>query len=273
MEVTSSSMEYEKLARRIYEDIVAKQGIENISVIHDAKVTGKSGVVHQIDVYWEYAYAGVKHKVLIECKHYSHNVSLLHVRNMHALITDIPNSTGIILTTVGFQSGAEQYANFYEIGLRVLRLPKSEDWDEAVQIINIDMELFKNTYIEIKPEYDGNDIATREAAEKDPTLMTTRVDSTIVEEEGFDQSTFVQWLDRNTPRAVSEFGVELEHTILPQQTYVVSRSGQRLKLGRVNVKYIVSCIKQNQHIDHMSLIEAVLEDVGSHSVEHMLPKT
>lgn len=273
MKVASSSKEYEKLAQRIYKDIVAKQGIENIDVRHDAKVKGKSGVEHQIDVYWEFAYAGVKHKVLIECKHYSHNVSLLHVRNMHALTTDIPNSTGVILTTVGFQSGAEQYANFYEIGLRVLRLPKSEDWDGAIQIINIDMEFLKNTYLDIKPEYDGNDKATREAAEADPTLMTGSVDAMVIEEEGYEQSTLIQWLDRNTPRTVPEFGVELEHTILPQETYVVAHSGQRLKLGRVNVKYIVSCIKQNLYMDHMSLIEAVLEDFGSHAVEHMLSKT
>lgn len=273
MKVTSSSKEYEKLARRIYEDIVAKQGIENITVLHDAQVTGKSGVAHQIDVYWEYAYAGVKHKVLIECKHYSHNVSLLHVRNMHALTTDIPNSTGIILTTIGFQSGAEQYADFYEISLRVLRLPKSEDWDGAIQIINIDMEFLKNAYIEIKPEFDGNDLATREAAEKDPTLMAINLNSILIEEEDQDPSTIVQWLDRNTPRAVSEFDVELEHTIIPQDTYVVVNAGQRLKVSRVKVKYVVSCLKQNLHIDHMSLIEAVLENVGSHSIEHMLPKT
>lgn len=273
MKVSKTSKDYEKLAQRIYSDIVVKEGIENIDVRHDAKVKGKSGVEHQIDVYWEYKYAGVSHRVLVECKHYSHSVSLIHVRNMHALTTDIPNSTGILLTTVGFQSGAEKYADFYEIGLRRLRLPNEEDWDGGIQIINIDLNLLKNNYLDIKPEYDGNHTETREAAEADPSLMSLPVDSMTIDEEGYKESTLVEWLDRNTPRAVQDFGTELEHEIIPESAFVLSDSGKRLKLGRVTVKYSVSCLQQNLHIDHMSFVEAVLEDFGSNNVEHMLKKT
>lgn len=273
MNVSTSSKEYEKLARRLYEDIVSKEGIDNIDVRHDAKITGKSGVEHQLDVYWEFRYAGIKHKVLIECKHYSHNVSLIHVRNMHALITDIPNSTGIILTTVGFQSGVEKYANFYEIGLRLLRLPKTEDWNGGIQIINIDMTLLQNNYIDLTPEFDGNDEDTRRAVERRPELMSFKKESVVIVEDEFEESTLVQWLDRNTPRTTSEFDVELEHSIIPESAYVKTNEGVNLKIGRMKVKYTVSCIKQNLHIDHMSFVEAVLEDYGTKTVEHMLPKT
>lgn len=273
MKVSTSSKEYEKLAQRIYEDIVSKEGIENLDVCHDAKITGKSGVEHQIDVYWEFRYAGITHKVLIECKHYSHNVSLIHVRNMHALTTDIPNSTGIILTTVGFQSGAEKYANFYEIGLRLLRLPKTEDWNGGIQIINIDMTLLRNNYIDLIPEFDGNHAETKSAIDKNPELMSFNKDSIVIVEDDYEDSTLVQWLDRNTPRTTSEFGVELDHSIIPDAAYVKTPTGVNLKIGRMKVKYTVSSIKQNLHIDHMSFVEAVLEDYGTKTVEHMLPKT
>ena len=69
MKVSETSEDYEKLVKKIYEDILALEGVENIEVKHNEKVNGKSGVEHQIDVFWEYRYADVTHKVLIECKH------------------------------------------------------------------------------------------------------------------------------------------------------------------------------------------------------------
>ncbi len=71
MKVSETSTDYEKLARKIYEDILMVEGVDNINVQHNVKIKGKSGVEHQIDVFWEYKYAGVTHKVLIECKNYS----------------------------------------------------------------------------------------------------------------------------------------------------------------------------------------------------------
>ncbi|MEL4281746.1 restriction endonuclease [Shewanella mangrovisoli] len=273
MKVSESSTEYEKLTQHIYKEILALDGVENIDVRHNVQITGKSGVAHQIDVYWEYKYAGISHKVLIECKHYNHNVSLLYARNMHGLLTDVPNSSGVLVTTFGYQSGVEKYADFYGIALKLLRPPKTEDWDGGIQIINIDMKLLRNTYVDLKCDYDGNDAITRQLTEDNPSLMKSSSDSMMILEDGYELSTLVAWLDRHTPRETQEFGVELEHTIYPQDSYYVAPGGEKLKLGRVYVRYVTSCMEQNLHIDHMSLVQAVLEDFNSKEVEHMSRKT
>jgi hypothetical protein len=273
LKVSENSTDYEKLAKRIYEEILALQGVENIDVRHNVKIKGKSGVEHQIDVFWEYKYAGVAHRVLIECKHYSHTVSLLHVRNLHGLITDIPNSTGIIVTTIGFQTGAKEYANFYEMGLKLIRKPRGEDWDGCIQIVNIQMQFNRNHYFGFKVGFDGKDQATMDLVEQDPSVMSTNSADIIVRDEGHEPCAFNLWLDRHVPSAIDGFGVECEATLLPEKSYLVTADGRELKLGRLVVKYMSTCFEQDLEIDAMNLVEAVLQDFSSGEVEHMHHKS
>ena len=268
MKVSETSADYEKLSRKIYEDILKLEGVENIDVKHNVKVRGKSGVEHQIDVFWEYKYAGVSHKVLIECKHYGHAVSLLHVRNLHGLITDIPNSTGILVTTIGYQSGARDYANFYEMGLKLIRKPKGEDWDGCIQIVNIEMQLLKNNYIGFKLEFDGKHKLTRDIADKDPSVMSANSTDIIIREHGCEPCPFNIWLDRHVPVGAEGFGTELEKTILPDDSYLIVSNNRELKLGRIIVTYVSSQFEQNIEIDAMNLVEAVLQDFNTGDIEH-----
>ena len=73
----------------------------NIQVEHNVDVTGRSGVAHQIDVFWRYKHAGVEHTVLIECKNYASNLTLEKVRNLFGVIHDIGNAQGLIVTKTG----------------------------------------------------------------------------------------------------------------------------------------------------------------------------
>ena len=50
-------MNYEKAARDIYEAILRREG-SNAEVEHSVNVKGRSGVEHQVDVYWRYRQAG-----------------------------------------------------------------------------------------------------------------------------------------------------------------------------------------------------------------------
>lgn len=269
MKVSENSTDYEKLAKKIYEEILALQGVDNIDVRHNVKIKGKSGVEHQIDVFWEYKYAGIVHRVLIECKHYSHAVSLLHVRNLHGLITDIPNSTGIIVTTIGFQAGAKEYANFYEMGLKLIRKPLGEDWDGCIQIINIQMQFNRNHYLDFKVDFDGKDQATMDLARQDPSVMSINSADIIVRDEGHEPCAFNLWLDRHVPSDADGFGVECEVTLLPEKSYLVTADGRELKLGRLVIKYMSTYFEQDLEIDAMNLVEAVLQDFSSGEVEHM----
>lgn len=272
MHVSETSEEYEKLAHKIYEDILALEGVENIEVMHNVKIKGISGVDHQIDVFWEYKYAGVAHKVLIECKHYGHNVSLLHARNMHGLLTDIPNSSGILVTTVGYQSGAEKYADFYGMGLKLIRKPQGSDWDGCIQIVNINMELLSNRYLNFKLELDGNHQETKDKAKVDPTVLSMLSTDIKIKDDDSDPCAFNSWLDKRVPVGAGGFGVELEKTLLPKSSYLISKDGSELKLGRITVTYISNKYEQQMEIDAMKLVEVVLQDFKSGAIEHMRKK-
>ena len=102
-------------------------GLESSSVQHNVKIKGKSGQEHQVDVYWEYEKDGAVHRVAIECKNYSYDVSIGKVRDFYGVISDLENVKGIMVTTVGYQKGAKQFADFYGISLMELRAPKYEE--------------------------------------------------------------------------------------------------------------------------------------------------
>jgi hypothetical protein len=269
LKISETSTDYEKLAQKIYEEILALQGVENIDVRHNVKIKGKSGVEHQIDVFWEYKYAGVAHRVLIECKHYSHAVSLLHVRNLHGLTIDIPNSTGIIVTTIGFQSGAKEYADFYEMGLKLLRKPRGEDWDDCIQIVNIEMQVIRNHYLDFNLSFDGKDQATRDIVEQDPSVKSTNSAEIVVRDEGCEPCAFNVWLDRHVLTGPDGFGVECETTLFPDKSYLVISDNRELKLGKAVVRYMSTQFDQHLEIDAMNLVEAVLQDFSSGEIEHM----
>jgi hypothetical protein len=121
--------EYEKFAQEIYQGLVDADAVKTTDVKHNVKLVGKSGQAHQIDVYWEYEIAGVKHKVAIECKNYNSTVSVGKVRDFYGVLSDLNNVAGIMVTTVGYQEGAKEFASHYGISLKELRVP---NWGEAI---------------------------------------------------------------------------------------------------------------------------------------------
>jgi hypothetical protein len=112
------STEYELLVHDIHAALVSNDCVENVNVLHNVKIKGRSGATHQIDVYWEFKVAGVKYKTCIECKHYSRRIQKSHVASLIAILDDIGNATGIFATTVGYQSGAVLLAK--ERGVRLV---------------------------------------------------------------------------------------------------------------------------------------------------------
>lgn len=114
----SLSTEYEILVRDLHAALIENDRVENVRVLHNGKLKGRSGATHQIDVYWEFKVAGVKYKTCVECKHYNRRVEKSDVATLIATLDDIGNTTGIFATTVGYQSGAVLLAK--ERGVRLL---------------------------------------------------------------------------------------------------------------------------------------------------------
>lgn len=116
--------EYEKFTRELCERLALYKGLLSSSVQHNVKLRGKSGLNHQIDVYWEYNKDGIAHRVAIECKNYNQKVSIGRVRDFFGVVYDVGNIRGIIACKKGYQDGAKRFADYYGISLMELRAPK-----------------------------------------------------------------------------------------------------------------------------------------------------
>ena len=271
MELCETSKDYELLTQKIYKAILESEGVENIAVQHDVKIKGKSGVEHQIDVFWEYRYAGVSHKVLIECKYYSKPVSLIHARNMLGLLNDIPNSQGLIVTTQGFQSGVKDFCRHYEINLKRIRPPQGSDWDGCIQIVNVNGELYQNQYIDIKLAFDGKDNDTKAYFDKrGGEISFNAYDSSISEG---DAVNFIgKWLDSKIVTNLDELNTPKTEVLKPEQAYVVLPTEERLKIKSVTVLWELSKQELSISVDAMAFVHAVLEDFNSGDIEYTLQK-
>lgn len=117
------NIEYEKFTQEIYQELVNADVLKTTEVQHNVKLKGRSGQEHQIDVYWEYEIAGTKQKVAIECKNYNKTVGIAKVRDFYGVLCDLNNVAGIMVTKVGYQKGAKEYASEYGISLKELRTP------------------------------------------------------------------------------------------------------------------------------------------------------
>ena len=99
----------------MYQELVAADVVKTTNVQHNVKLRGKSGQEHKIDVYWEYEIAGVIHRVAIECKNYKRKISIGAVRDFYGVLSDLNNVAGIMVTKIGYQEGAKEFAAHFGI--------------------------------------------------------------------------------------------------------------------------------------------------------------
>jgi len=108
--------EFEEEIRHVY-DALLNQNDEGVLVTRNAKVRGRSGAFHQIDVYYEFERASVRHKVAIECKDTERPVDKGQIGEFAFKLIDIGNIMGLVVSRSGYQNGADTAASHYGIDL------------------------------------------------------------------------------------------------------------------------------------------------------------
>lgn len=264
-----NSTEYEKVAQEVYQAILATNDVQTIEVLHNIQIIGRSGVAHQIDVYWRYLKDGTEHQVLVECKYYRSTIDLIHARNLLGLLNDIPNSQGVLLTTVGFQKGVVDLCNFYGISLKRLRNPEGSDWDGFIQKVEIEGSLHKTDYLDFSIKFDGNDDESIRSLDGDSHVSVNLQEAQIQDGINFPVD-MVTWLDRNVPFDESKIDTPLAITLIPPSAYIVLPSGKRVKILNLNVRYVHSSRIINLNLDAMDLVRGVLEDFNTKEIDHTL---
>lgn len=94
----------------IIADLFRKNGY---TVIHNLKKTGKSGVVHQIDVYAEYKAPLHTSAIVIEAKSYEQPIDKDLIMKFVQIVDDLNADRGIFVTTSDFVASAIMTASQY----------------------------------------------------------------------------------------------------------------------------------------------------------------
>lgn len=114
-----SGAEFEEYVRSIYSMLLNLKD-EGILVTGGAStfLRGVTGADYQIDVYYEFVRAGVRHRVIIECKDWQSPVKREVINALESKVRDIPGVIGVIISRSGYQSGAIDFAR--KIGILAL---------------------------------------------------------------------------------------------------------------------------------------------------------
>lgn len=265
--MTNENTEYERLAREIYQAISDAEGVKNINVQHDINLPGKSGCNHQIDVYWEFEMMGIKHSVAIECKNYSSEVSVGKVRDFFGVLHDVGNTKGIFVTKVGYQSGAEKFANYYGIVLKELRFPTVKDWEGRVKNIVLTIHAL---FIDVKERNFDIDIdwllANSNIKEGDPIYLGGMADELKIVDSSGSVITTLHELENSLPRDKPAINQEA-HPQFAEGFLVDPTSGQRYKINGIRYLYDVVSETQTSITEGDAIARAILKDVNSGAIQ------
>ena len=258
----NQNTEYEKLTKEIYENLLRIQGIGTVQVQHNVRITGTSGLAHQIDVYWEYNVAGILHKVAIECKNYNRPVSIGHVRDFYGVLSDLKGVNGIMVTKVGYQNGAKEFANTYGINLKELREPTAGDWEGRIKTIVIQMNMIVPQILERTPIFDKQWLENNKellAKHNNQYTMQGMANEIYIYNEQEEVISNFHILDQKVP-TVNVATTGMEHTYdFPGAAYLKLPWGMT-KIKAVKYRYNINVGTHEIKIDGSEDVLAILKD-------------
>lgn len=108
--------------KHVYDTLLnmCNESNEQIIVARDVQIRGITGQRHQIDVYYEFEQAGVRHRVAIECKNTRLPIDKGQVGAFWLMLDDSPGIIGVMVSAAGYQKGAKKAA--FERGILALTL-------------------------------------------------------------------------------------------------------------------------------------------------------
>lgn len=145
---------YERLTQKLYQQIVDldSKGYQKIEVKHDVKIKGKSGLEHQIDVFWDFTLGSVHYSTVIEVKDWKNKVKKADLMAFTEKIKDIPGfPTGIYVSKSGFQSGALEWAQIH--GIKLVTISEADTINHIHLTFNVRTPDVTNFALDIDREW------------------------------------------------------------------------------------------------------------------------
>lgn len=261
------NIEYEKFTQEIYQELVNVDVLKTTEVQHNVKLKGRSGQEHQIDVYWEYEIAGTKQKVAIECKNYNKTVGIGKVRDFYGVLYDLNNVAGIMVTKVGYQKGAKEYASEYGISLKELRTPNPGEAIIGEVEMNFDISVRRCLFL-VDADYAETDKFSVTKYKHFLDLMSLNnelswassthvplelVDRNIVNSNGVTIVT-LEKIEKELPKD-SDLDVVFKY----EDAFVNTRWG-KIKINEIKYEYEYKNEKKIIAIDAQDFVKAILKD-------------
>jgi hypothetical protein len=128
---------YEDVVREVYEKLGQAQGVRIVCHGRDCKVTGKSGVEHQVDVLTEHSDGLHNYRTAIECKYWNRRRPKDDVMKLAEILEDTHINKGVIVSQYGFTEDAVAFARYKNVALVELRKPTEKDWEGRVRDIHV----------------------------------------------------------------------------------------------------------------------------------------
>ena len=261
------NIEYEKFTQEIYQELVNADVLKTTEVQHNVKLKGRSGQEHQIDVYWEYEIAGTKQKVAIECKNYNKNVAIGKIRDFYGVLCDLNNVAGIMVTKVGYQKGAKEYASEYGISLKELRTPNPGEAIIGKIEMNFDIAVRRCLFLVDKDYSETEKISVSKYMQfldwmslnhKSSWASATHiplelVDRTIINSDGITIASFEK-IEEELPKD-SDSDIVFKYN----DAYVNTRWG-KIKINEIKYEYEYKNEKKTIAIDAQDFVKAILKD-------------
>ncbi len=264
MKFVQTSTEYEQYVRDIQQALLKAQKLETVEALHDIELMGSSGQPHQIDVYWEYRLAGVTHKVALECKLRRRKVDLGIVRDFWGVIDDISGLRGVIVSPLGFTSGAVRYAQSKGIGLKVIRPANEEDYEGRIRAICVILLLKQATNLHLYMSIDQDWYKLNRTPQLEEFVANTsgkliHTDA-IVEDRDSGEVIVVAKLQNHVPVLEIE-DISGTHTWTKtfDNGYIVYPDYE-LKLNSIEVKYEIHQLEESVVVGGEDVAHVLVED-------------
>lgn len=252
--MANENTEYEKLTQDIYQALNSSTEHKTLDVQHNIKLEGKSGCKHQIDVYWEFEMMGEVYKVAIECKNYSNKVSIGKIRDFFGVLSDVGNIKGIFVTKVGYQSGAETFANYYNITLQEIRIPKDMDWINKLTKYIIKEISYSIEVIDMKFNLDESYSNNHKIQEKDSEILIEKINAIF--DENNNQITTTEKISKKIPHdRISKNNLIYEEKF--NNAYTKTINGDTVKIKSITFIYNTVLNESQTSYDGKENVEAV----------------
>jgi hypothetical protein len=132
---------YEEVTREVVDRLARAHGVQTTRLDRNVTLKGRA-TANQIDVLWEFVDANAQPgRLVFECRSYAGKIRQQAMHSWRSVVDDVAvdgvATVGVMVTTIGYQSGAQDVADTYGVVTLELREPTPADTEDRVWTIEV----------------------------------------------------------------------------------------------------------------------------------------